>query len=216
MKVKSTLIWSVSLLIVISIFFVFKNQKIKLDTNTVKKSVVINYDQKYNLRQTKNDCAPFNAAAVVRIIQNKDVSSEEFAKKIKWRLPNKYTIPIGLEQQLKDNGISIGIPNVSNLSDSEKIGYLTEQLSQGKPIIILGKQGNFQHYITLLGYNSSQDNFYIYDSAFEKGEENLTKDVNGEMPGNRNFTSDEIISFWKGGGMFGFYKWYLIVADHSK
>lgn len=187
-------------------------EKISVNTQSIKTSVIIPYDPAYNLRQTINDCAPFNAAAVVRALKGENVSSTEFAIQMPWRLPNKYTIPIGLEELLQEKGVTISTPDLAQVDDPAKIDYLKEQLSLGRPIIILGKQDNYQHYITLFGFSTADDQFYVYDSAFKKGSDNLTVDGNENLPGNKNMSSTELLTFWRGGGMYGLYTWYSLVA----
>lgn len=200
--------------IILAITFVFFPRPApKIDTANIAESSTIHYSAEYNLRQTINDCGPFNVAAVVRALTNEEVSSADFAKDIKWRLRNKYTLPWGLEKQLKENGIEIELPNLHIISDDEKISYLKEQLSLKHPIIVLGNQDGYQHYITLFGFNSAQETFYTYDSMYDKEREGYTKDSNDEMPGNKNVTEKELLDFWSGGGMYGIYKWYSIVAS---
>ncbi len=82
-----------------------------------------------------------------------------------------------MENQLKENGISVEIPeNIKRLSDNERVSFLHERLSAGKPIIILGERDGYEHYITLLGFDSKKDVFYVYDSFFPKGKTGLTVD----------------------------------------
>lgn len=182
-------------------------------TPKIPDSFIIEYPSKYNYWQTINDCGPFNVAAVVRALSKQEVSSAEFAKTIEGRLPNKYTLPWGMEKQLKENGITIEIPNIKPFSDEEKIKFLQEKLSEGKPIILLGEQGVFEHYITIFGFNKTKDEFYIYDSMLDGAQKGLTIDKNGEFPGNKNLSSEELLNFWREGDIGGLYKWYAIVAQ---
>jgi hypothetical protein len=215
MKLKSKNLITFGLLIVLvsGIYLWYGNKAPEIDKSKISFSSTIDYPSEFNYRQTVNDCGPFNVAAVVRALTNQEVSSVEFAKNIEWRLPNKYTIPWGMEKQLKENGVFVKIPNVKALSDEEKITFLQERLSQGKSIIILGERDGYEHYITIFGFNSAENEFYAYDSLVEKGEEGFTKDNNDSLPGNRNFTSEELLNFWRGGGMYGLYNWYAIVAS---
>lgn len=173
----------------------------------------LNYSSDFNYRQTVNGCGPFSVAAVVRALTGREIDSKEFDKNMEWRLPDGGTLPIGMEKLLEQNGISVEIPGMAQLTDKEKILFLQEKLSQQKPIIILGQVGDYEHYITVLGFDNSKDQFYIYDSFFDKEKEGFTKDENGELSGNRNFTSGELLDFWRGGGMYGVYNWYAIVAS---
>lgn len=194
---------------------VYSNIPSTIDKNQIKAISLIDYPSEFNYRQTANDCGPYNTAAVVRALKKDDVDSRIFAEEIRWRLPNKYTLPWGLEEQLEENGIAIEKPNLKFLSDEEKILFLQQQLSQKRPIIVLGEIDGFEHYITVFGFDSSKDEFYVYDSLNDKDPiiDGLTKDDNSNLPGNRTFTSKDLLNFWRDGGMYGLYKWYAIVAD---
>lgn len=201
-------------LVLLAAYLIFIDRPVaEIDQGKLMASALIPYSSEYNFRQTVNDCGPFNVAAAVRALTGESVDSVEYAEEIGWRLPNDYTLPWGMEKLLNEKGISIDIPNVKGLLDSEKLDYLRFELSQKHPVILLGQQENYEHYITLLGFDKEKDVFYSYDPLFEKREEGFTKDDNGELPGNRTFSSDELLSFWQGGGMYGFYNWYAIVAS---
>jgi hypothetical protein len=178
-------------------------------------AATIEYPSEFNYRQTLNDCGPFNVAAVVRALTKQEIDSAAFAEDISWRLPNKYTLPWGMEKQLKQHGIAIEVPHVAPLSDNDKIAFLQEQLSQQKPVIILGERDNYEHYLTIFGFDAEKNEFFIYDSLFEKGEDGFTIDSNGSLPGNRNLTAEEVLHFWRGGGMYGLFTWYAIVASYE-
>lgn len=199
-----------SLLIIIAVTGVYLSLTDKtpeIDRSKIAPSSIIEYPSEFNYLQTANDCGPFNVAAIVRALTEKQVDSQEFAENIEWRLPNKYTLPWGMERQLKENGMKIEIPNVKALSDDDKIAFLQEQLSYKKPIIILGERDDYEHYMTIFGFDRSENEFYIYDSLFDK-------DANDDLPGNRNFTSEELLNFWRDGGMYGLYEWYAIVNSY--
>jgi len=187
-----------------------------IDENQIKTISLIDYPAKFNFRQTINDCGPFSTAAVVRALKKEEVDSQIFAEKIEWRLPNKYTLPWGIEKQLEENGVVVEKPNLESLSDDDKILFLQQQLSLSKPIIILGERNDYEHYITIFGFNSQKDEFYIYDSIYDENLETdgeITKDDNAGFPGNRTFSSEELLSFWRNGGAFGMYQWYAIVLS---
>lgn len=186
-----------------------------VNQSLIKTISLIDYPSKFNYKQTGNDCGPYNTAAVVRALKKDEVDSQTFAEEIGWRLPNKYTLPWGLEEQLEENGIAIEKPNLRFLSDEKKILFLQQRLSQERPVIVLGERDGFEHYITLFGFDSSKDEFYVYDSLNDKNPiiDGLTKDDNANLPGNRTFTSKDLLDFWRGGGMYGLYKWYVIVAS---
>lgn len=179
-------------------------------------AVYIPYPAEFNYRQTINDCAPFAAAAAVRAVTGQNVSSTEFAQEISWRLPNKYTLPPGLEALLRQKGFHVDILNIGSASDEEKIISLQYEISSMNPIILLGERDGYQHYITLLGYNQEKKEFYVYDSFYDKDVPGMTIDSNGDLPGNRIYSHDELLTFWRGGGMYGLYEWYAIAVSRQE
>jgi len=212
-------IFAVFVTIILGITFLYNPPPV-IDKSQIKATALIDYPSKFNYRQTMNDCGPFNTAAVVRALKKEEIDPQVFAEEIGWRLPNGYTLPWGLEEQLEENGIVIEKPNLKSLSDEERILFLQQQLSQGKPVIILGdlsETNSFKHYVTVFGFDALKDEFYIYDSLHDKnpGLEGMTKDDNAELPGNRTFSSKGLLVFWRDGGMYGMYKWYAIVASFS-
>ncbi len=216
MILKSKKIWvGLMILIIVIGIMMIQGNKPQIDQNLIKESALITYPAQYNYRQTGNDCGPFNVAAVVRALKKEDVDSTSFAQKIGWRLPNKYTLPWGLENQLKENGIKVEKPHFNLLTDDEKITLVQQHLSVGKPIIILGERENYEHYLTLLGFNASADEYYIYDSlqTASPDQQGITTDKNGQLPGNATLTASELLNFWRGSGMYGLWKWYGLVTS---
>lgn len=212
-KTKFTIVFII-LLAGISLI-ILKNPAPIIDKSKIKTASFIDYPGKFNYRQTINDCGPFNTAAVVRTLKDKEIDSSKFAEEIGWRLPNDYTLPWGLEKQLEENDIVIEAPDLEKLSNEDKILFLQEQISSNKPIIILGGRDNYQHYISIFGFDSSKNEFYIYDSLLDENPdaEGLTIDKNGNLPGNKTITSIELLDFWKNGGMYWMYEWYAIVTS---
>jgi len=178
-------------------------------------SAFIPYPSGYNFAQTYNDCGPFNSAAVVRALTRENVSSADFAKTITHRIKYKWTLPEGITEQLNLYGITTEIPDLTEYSDNQKTSYLKERLILGRPIVLLIKKEDFQHYITLFGFDSGKNEFYIYDSLMQRLEGGLTKDENGDMPGNKTITTKKLLDMWSGGGMLGKYTWFAIVSSYK-
>ena len=215
-KEKNLWIGLMGVLILLLVYLFFSlSAKPKIDAKNIKASAFIEYPTEYNYRQSKNDCGPFNVAAVVRALTDKNADSSLFAEEIGWRLPNKYTLPWGLESQLKAHDVRVEKPSFKLLTDDEKIMIIQEYLSIGRPIIILGERDNYEHYITILGFDSNTDQYYIYDSLQLSSSEqkDMTMDENATQPGNKTMKSQELLDFWRGGGMYGLWGWYGIVAS---
>ncbi len=215
-KKKTLLILLACAFILLLVYVIFDSgTKPAIEPGDIKESALIEYPPEYNYRQSINDCGPFNAAAAVRALRGTDADSTLFAREIGWRLPNKYTLPWGLESQLKEKGITIDKPSFKLLADEEKITLIQQYLSASRPIIILGERDHYEHYLTILGFDSGLDEYYIYDSLEAKLPEQtgMTIDDNDDFPGNKTMKSQEILNFWRGGGMYGLWEWYGLVVS---
>lgn len=204
----------VALLLSIAFLFFHSRVKPQVDSAVITESAFIKYPAEYNYRQSGNDCGPFNVAAVIRGLTGEKVDSIALAQEIGWRLPNNYTLPWGLERQLRSHGIRVEKPRFDLITDVEKGLLIRQYLSMGRPIIILGERNNYEHYVTILGFRSDMDQYYIYDSLQAPSDEKsgMTTDDNGSLPGNKIMKSSELFDFWRGGGMCGLWEWYGLVA----
>lgn len=177
------------------------------------RSALIPFESSLNFRQSYNDCGPFSAKAAINAVKKKNIPIKELKANLKWRLKNNYTLPVGVEGLLKKYGIKVQTINLARSNDDERIAYLKKQLMRGSPIILLIGIGRYQHYITLLGYNSQ--GFIIYDSLLKASEKSKihTVDLNGSLPGNNILSRAELLKSWSKGGMYGLYRYYGIVCS---
>lgn len=204
----------VIILLAFATYFYWQSKKAPvIKANEIKKSVSIDYPSKYNFRQTVLHCGPFSVSAVIRAVKKEEADSAEVVSGMKWRIPRMGYHPWGLERALKEKGVQVETPYLNSLTDEQRIQFLKAHLSQQRPIILLGEKNGVQHYMTLLGFDSNQDEFYFYDSWYNKADLGLTEDDNGDLPGNRTLNTAELLDFWNKGGVLGFYKWYAIVTS---
>lgn len=203
------------------VFSTIEKNKIDESLNTqpkieLPKSFFIEYPKKYNYRQGYNECGPYNVAATIRILKEEDVDGAKIANEMSFRFKNGYSLPPGLEEYLVNQSLIVKTYFLKNRSDTEKVNLIKDNISENKPIIILGENYRVQHYMTILGYEDSQGGaiFSMYDPLYTKGEDGFTIDDNGDKPGNRDLTQTELFDFWSGGGMIGFYEWYAIVVSN--
>ncbi len=183
----------------------------------IRDLVELPFDSCYNLSQSYNDCGPYNCAIVVHVLTGRDIVIDDFVKQMGWRLPNKVTLPWGLERLLGRYGIKTEVPFLLFFSREHRLDYLKAQLSRGWPVILLGLKQGIGHYLTLLGYGDN--GFYVYDSWYSRNPllpGAHTYDDNGALPGNLTMSEDEIISFWKGSENFLFFPWYALVAEAGR
>jgi hypothetical protein len=189
---------------------------IKPNPGFFRDAVELPFDSGYNLVQSYNDCGPYNCAIVVHVLTGKDVVIGDFVRYMEWRLPNKITLPWGLEKLLTRYGIKTTVPFLLFVSRKQRLDYLKAQLSVGRPVILLGLKQGIGHYLTLLGYGD--DGFYVYDSWYARNPllaGGRTYDDNGALPGNLTMSEDEIVNFWRGSENFLFFAWYALVAQYG-
>ncbi|OGH62239.1 MAG: hypothetical protein A2848_02090 [Candidatus Magasanikbacteria bacterium RIFCSPHIGHO2_01_FULL_50_8] len=176
----------------------------------------INYPAMYNFRQSINDCGPYAAAAVIRVMKNVPIDSQELVKKLSIRLPSGGTMPHSLNKVLSKYGILTHEENFAapEITDQMRLDQLTRYITNGHPVILLGRKNGVQHYITILGYekNGEKISFDVYDSWHTKHQGGFTTDDNGDAPGNRTLSEDELLDFWRGGGVFGLYRYYALIV----
>lgn len=175
---------------------------------TAPREIALPYKTDWNFRQSKNACGPYSAAAAIRQLTNEDVSSEAISHETPWRYRG-YTLPSGVASVIRKNGLSAD-EFISTGSNEDKVLWLRSQIAQQKPVIILGRKNGLLHYVTLLGYQ--QDRFHVYDSLEEKSAAETTVDKNDSLPGNINWTDDELLTFWSKGGLLGLYRYYAIIV----
>lgn len=176
---------------------------------SIPSGATLPYQTTWNYRQSANACGPYSAAAVLRVLTRQDISSEDISHTTPWRY-HGYTLPFGITQTLRSHGI-IAHEFIITGSGEEKLAWLRSQIAQTKPVILLGRKEGLLHYVTILGYQDDQ--FHLYDSLEEKGERNLTLDLNSELPGNETWTSQALLSFWQKGGVAGLYQYLAIIAQ---
>jgi hypothetical protein len=135
------------------------------------------------------------------------------ADSIGLKLKDRFTLPIGLENYLKDQNMDVENNNAIGLNETQKIEYLKYQLSTGKAGILLVKipevSWYYLHYIAILGYDNSD--FFVYDSlAPRDGTSKYTIDLNGSNPGNKSIPTEELIQIWNEGNILNYPKNYNI------
>lgn len=148
-------------------------------------------------RQGKNECGPYAAAAAIEILGGDDVDYKEVVSKTKWRPYKGLTLPNGVEGVVKDYGLNAERFTLNWRSDERTKDFLVWVVSQDWPTVILGKKGNIQHYVTVVGYKDRGASFTVYDP----------------LEGVVEWTGDEILQFWHGGGMWGAYKYDAVVVS---
>lgn len=168
------------------------------------------YRSGWNYRQGINECGPYTAAAIMRALGT-DVASSDIAAETPWRWENGYTIPWGLESVIRTHGLTVKTYAVQKYNANDKLLAVRDELAAGNPVILLGEKTGFPHYYAVFGY--ADERFFVYDPLHTAGANGMTTDDNGEAPGNRTLTSEELLNFWDAGGVAGFFGGYMLAVS---
>ncbi len=136
--------------------------------------------------QGYNECAAYATAYVLRSL-GKDTNGDKIYKNMKYKLPLLGIVP---SKGIIDTFKSYNIKATYYKGD---INTLKMRVSQNIPVILyIGENIKWEHFITLVGYENSSSKIYVYDSLLED-------DSNGEAPGNKTLTEDDLLKVWDNG-----------------
>lgn len=137
--------------------------------------------------QGKNQCAAFSTAFVMRNFGLNAKGSEVYDR-IPYKIPiSGYVLPKGIITYIQSQGFRPAIfkGDINSLK--------TSLVQESSPIIVLVGNGVlWQHYITLVGYDSEKKELYFFDSGRDK-------DENAVLPGNRTMTEEYFSKWWNNG-----------------
>lgn len=137
-------------------------------------------------QQPPNQCSAYATAYILRNF-GQEAQGEEVYKKIPFKIPiSGYVLPKGIITYMKSFGLK---PEIWR----GELPILKSKLSEGVPVIVLiGKGLQWQHYMTLVGYDSEKKELYFYDSK-------KITDENDSSPGNRTLTEEYFMTLWNNG-----------------
>lgn len=136
--------------------------------------------------QVVNECSAFSIAYLLRHYQDPHTGLEIYDQ-LNYKLPiSGYVLPKGILNYFNDSNYTIEM-------FTGTLETLKTRLSEGDPIIVLiGQSLNWQHYMTLVGYDATANEMYFFDSL-------KTEDENSIQPGNRTMSTDYFLSLWDNG-----------------
>ncbi len=136
--------------------------------------------------QVVNECSAFSSAYILRHF-GEDERGLQLYENFNYKLPfSGYVLPKGILEYFKDSSYQVRMYTGT-------LETLKTQLTKGTPIIVLVGSGlNWQHYMTVVGYNESANEIYFFDSLRDK-------DENNDLPGNRTLSIDYFLSMWDNG-----------------
>ena len=136
--------------------------------------------------QPPGQCAAYSSAFVVRHFGH-EAESDMVYKHMRFKIPvSGYVLPKGMIIYIQESDLKPEIYRGNLLN-------LKSRLTKSNPVIVLIGQGlQWQHYMTLLGYNATEKELYFYDSK-------KSSDENGALPGNRTLTEDYFLTLWDNG-----------------
>ncbi|MEO3111235.1 C39 family peptidase [Turicibacter sanguinis] len=120
---------------------------------------------------------------------------------LNYKIPvSGYVLPKGILNYFKDSAYNIEMFTGS-------LETLKTRLTAGTPIIVLiGNSLNWQHYMTLVGYDDTTNEMYFFDSL-------KSFDENNGQPGNRTITTDYFLKLWNN-GLPIFNQIYFTISPH--
>lgn len=147
--------------------------------------------------QGHNQCSAFATAFVLRSLGHHARGSDVY-RELSYRLPlSGYVLPKGIVRYLQKAGLDARLMR-GNLRS------LKGRLTQGRPVILLiGKGTQWQHYMTLVGYDTPKRELYFFDSG-KRGDENA------QQPGNRTIREGYFLNLWNN-GVAGFSRIYIVI-----
>jgi hypothetical protein len=165
--------------------------------------------------QTKNNCGPYVVATMIQLFKAKDRNPEYVVEKMNFRLPEKFTLPLGIKDYLIKEKFKTKELNLLDVSREKKIQILKYNLSKGRKIVTIihptGAAPLRLHYVLILGYD--EENFHIYDPGIRKSMIiGYTQDRNGDLIGNKSLKLDDLISQMNNGHVFGVAKDYTLLT----
>lgn len=153
----------------------------------------VNYPDSFTITQENsfetqvvNECSAFSSAYVLRHFgENK--TGLALYDEFNYKLPfSGYVLPKGILDYFKDTPYQVKMYTGT-------FETLKTQLTKGTPIIVLvGDHLNWQHYMTVVGYNDTLQEVYFFDSLRET-------DENESLPGNRTLSTDYFLCMWDNG-----------------
>lgn len=136
--------------------------------------------------QVINECSAFSSAYIMRHF-GEDKTGLKLYEEFNYKLPfSGYVLPKGILDYFKDSFYQVTMYTGT-------LETLKTQLTKGTPIIVLvGSVLNWQHYMTVVGYDSLANEIYFFDSLRDE-------DENNNLPGNRTLSIDYFLSMWDNG-----------------
>lgn len=157
---------------------------------STKDDIQINYPESFIITtnnsfetQLVNECSAFSSAYVLRHFGENETGLHLY-EQFNYKLPfSGYVLPKGILDYFEDSLYKINMYTGT-------LETLKTNLTEGTPIIVLvGKGLDWQHYMTVVGYNDNLDELYFFDSLRKS-------DENGNSPGNRTLSGDYFLSMW--------------------
>ncbi|MCU7197373.1 MAG: C39 family peptidase [Turicibacter sanguinis] len=150
--------------------------------------------------QIINECSAFSIAYVLRHYHESQTGLNIYHQ-LNYKIPvSGYVLPKGILNYFKDS-----VYNIEMFTGS--LETLKTRLTAGTPIIVLiGNSLNWQHYMTLVGYDDTTNEMYFFDSL-------KSFDENNGQPGNRTITTDYFLKLWNN-GLPIFNQLYFTISTH--
>ncbi|MGL4335308.1 MAG: C39 family peptidase [Turicibacter sp.] len=136
--------------------------------------------------QVKNECSAFSSAYILRHF-GIEATGLQVYEEFDFKLPiSGYVLPKGILNYFDKLPIQVEMYTGT-------LETLKSHLVQDVPVVVLvGDRLNWQHYMTVVGYDENLNELYIFDSLKDF-------DENSDFPGNRTMNTDYFLSMWNNG-----------------
>lgn len=156
-------------------------------------TITIKYPESYYIKrrnrhekQLYNECAGYSTAFLLRHF-DKDMSGEKAYTNMKFKHQSSgYVMPKSIVEYLKTYNIECQIMK-GNLET------LKSRLALGNPLIVLiGQKFEWQHYVTIVGYDGVKKEIYVFDSLCDPSYDEI-------HCGNSMIKESDFLSLWNNG-----------------
>ena len=170
---------------ILIIFYLFPLAKGDLISINPPEGYIIQQENYYET-QGYNECAAFATAYLLRHF-GYNVYGKDVYQDMKFKLPFLGVVPAkGIIETLNRYGL-----NAKYYKGN--INTIKAHVSKDRSVILyVGKGLQWEHYITMIGFDNNTKEIYIFDSLQES-------DINGGDFGNKTISEEELLKIWDNG-----------------
>lgn len=165
-------------------------------------------------KQTENHCGAYSLAFALGAAGVTATGAElvpRVSHEVSWSETLTGTMPWKIREEALRRGVPAREWTARALAPEERLVAVKRHISRNRAVVLLiESERRSQHFVLAVGY--AADGVRLYDPNFEvaKGDPSLTRDANGEEPGNRTLPDETLLAMWAKGGIAGLYTWWYL------